>query len=180
MRSTPRFPLFTLVLTLGLVALTSQGLWAADESPLVGKMAPDFEANTLDGKKVKLSSFKDSPVVLDFWASWCPPCKQELPVLKEIYTKLKGQGLKIVAVSIDGKVDDLKKFLQSNPLPFTVLHLPTADVKAVAEAYKLTGIPRVLYVTKQGKVKSDTSGYHEKADILKHIAALGVDTSAAK
>jgi peroxiredoxin len=163
----------------GLV-LAQQAVWAEDQSPLVGKAAPDFTAKGLQGEPVALSTLKGSPVVLCLWASWCPDCRKELPVLAEVHNKLKSQGLKVVAVSLDRDEEAMRKFLADNPLPFTVLHLSPDAAKKVTDAYKLTGIPRVLFLDKKGVVKADTTGYHEKAAILGHIQELGVDTSAAK
>ncbi len=163
---------------LGLAAGTA--LPRDEESKLVGKVAPDFTAKDLKGKDVKLSSFKGSPVVLDFWATWCPPCLVELPRLKKIYEKLKTQGLKVVAVSVDQSPAAVTEFLKKNPLPFTVLHLPRASVRKVVDGYGIEGIPTVLYLDKKGIVKAHTVGLHEKADILKEIAKLGVDVSSAK
>jgi thiol-disulfide isomerase/thioredoxin len=151
---------------------------AEAEKNFEGKAPIDFTAIDLDGKPVALSSFKGKPVVLDFWATWCPPCRAELPLLEEAYAKLKAQGLEVVAVAVDETVDDVKKFLQDNKLSFTVLWLDgsTPEGKRVSSEYGVTAIPRTLYIGPDWVIKSDTTGLHEKSEIYKALSSIGLKT----
>ncbi len=148
------------------------------EKSFEGKEPIDFTAVDLDGKPVALSSFKGKPVVVDFWATWCPPCRAELPLLEEAYAKLKAQGLEVVAVAVDETVVDVQKFLTDNKLSFTVLWLDgsTPEGKKVSADYGITAIPRTLYIAPDWVIKSDTTGLHEKAAIYKALASIGLKT----
>lgn len=149
---------------------------------LRGKQPPDFTARTLDGKPVRLSSLRGKPIVLDFWATWCPPCSAELPILDELYKALRAQGLQVVAVSLDRELDRLREFLDEKPLSFTVwwLDRTSGDYDAVIKAYGIQAIPRTLYINRQFIVKEDTIGLHPRDAIIKAIGALGIDVTAAK
>src|SRR5262249_45171547 len=81
-----------------------------------GDRARDFESKTLKGETVKLSQLRGKVVLLDFWASWCEPCKKELPLLAKMAPRLKEQGVEIVAVNIDEKKDNAEAFLKEHGL----------------------------------------------------------------
>ncbi len=153
-----------------------------EHATLKGKKPPSFTAYNLKGKAVKITAFKGKPVVLDIWTTWCGPCRKELPILEEIYTKLKSKGLRVVAVSCDMSKDDVAAFLREHPVSFTVLWLdPTStEGRRMSEAYKLTAIPRTLYIGRDWIIKEDTVGLHPKSAILEAIARLGIDVSAAR
>ena len=103
---------------------------------LVGKACPDFSVPGLKGGTVKLSDFKGKPVIVDFWASWCKPCRKALPFFSKQYRKLKKQGVEIIAVNIDKTKGQAKKFLKAEKmsLPFSVAH--DAGGKKVASKYQ--------------------------------------------
>ena len=147
----------------------------SDQITLAGNPPIDFTAVDLDGKPVAISSFKGKPVVLDFCATWCPPCRAELPVLDEAFGKFSGQGLQVVAVFVDEDVAAVKKFLADNKYHFTVLWLdPASDEgKRVDKEYGITGIPRTLYVAGDWTVRSDNTGFSGKDETVKALAGLG-------
>jgi len=151
-----------------------------ESKDLTGEAPPDFTAQDLDGKPVEFSSFKGKPLILDFWSTWCAPCLRELPILDELYGKLKGEGLQVVAISTDMSLDAVKSYLKKSPFSFTVLWLAPEASGEVSDDYGITGIPRTLYIGDDWLVKADTTGLHPKKDMLEHIKALGVDTSAAE
>lgn len=76
----------------------------AAREPLVGKAAPDFQVVTLDGRKLTLADFKDQVLVINFWATWCVPCKQELPLLDKYYRAQEHAGLRVLAVTTEDSV----------------------------------------------------------------------------
>src|SRR5262245_45090021 len=85
------------------------GVEAALQGNFIGKMAPDFELDTLDGKKVKLSDYRGKAVLLNFWATWCGPCKIEMPWFVDLQKQYKDQGLEIVGVAMeDTKTEKIK------------------------------------------------------------------------
>ncbi len=153
-----------------------EGKDLAEQAPI------DFTAQDLEGNSVKLSDFQGQPIVLDFWATWCPPCVRELPILEEIYGHLKDQGLLIVAVSSDRDVQEVKRYLQDHPVSFTVLWLDprSAESERVDEEYGIVAIPRTLYISSDWIITADTTGLHPKKDIVAAIRGLGLDTGSIR
>ena len=113
---------------------------------------------TLDGQPFDISQYKGKVVVVDFWATWCGPCRAELPNLKAVYEKYHGRGLEVVGVSLDDNKDDLVKFLKENHLPWKILvstepH-PSGFDNPIADQYGISGIPTVFLMNRDGKVVS--------------------------
>ncbi|SMD02878.1 TlpA disulfide reductase family protein [Pedobacter nyackensis] len=115
-----------------------------------GMPAPEFAYSDLNGKKWGPKDFKGKYLIIDFWASWCGPCRQEIPHLKEVYKKYKDKGLDILAVSIDAKVNDWKKALNEEKMPWTQAHAP--ESKPVMSSYLFSGIPYLVLVDKEGRI----------------------------
>lgn len=117
----------------------------------VGALAPDFELNDVyTGKPVKLSSFNGRPVWVNFWASWCPPCKAELPDMKQRYDKYRGKGLVLLGVDLREDNATVKQFTQLNSYDWTFV----IDSGDVSDRYFVTGIPTHVFVDKTGVIKS--------------------------
>lgn len=116
-----------------------------------GKMFTDFSVETSDGKTVKLSDFvgKGEYVLVDFWASWCGPCRREMPGLKEIYNKYEGKGLKVLGVAVWDTPADTKQAVAELQLPWTIIdnaqRVPT-------DLYGITGIPHIIMFAPDGKI----------------------------
>ncbi|AAC06493.1 TlpA disulfide reductase family protein [Aquifex aeolicus] len=83
-----------------------------------GQKIPNVTLTTPDGKKVSIEEFKGKVLLINFWATWCPPCKEEIPMFKEIYEKYRDRGFEILAINMDP--ENLTGFLKNNPLPFPV------------------------------------------------------------
>lgn len=115
----------------------------------------DFELPGLDGKAVKLSAMKGSVVLLNFWATWCPPCRAEIPSMEAFYTRLKAKGLKILAVDLAEDEAKVKDFASSNKMATTVLL--DAD-GAVGGTYGAESIPTTYIVAKDGSILGRTIG----------------------
>jgi thiol-disulfide isomerase/thioredoxin/outer membrane lipoprotein-sorting protein len=143
---------------------------------LTGKEAPDFTLNDLADTPVTLSKLRGKPVLLDFWASWCGPCRMELPHVQELYTEYAGKGLQVVAVSVDAAVDDAKKAVEEDKLTFPILWTDpsSAEAQQIMEAYGVSGIPRLLLIDANGIVQADMTGYHEKAQLVEALAKVGL------
>jgi thiol-disulfide isomerase/thioredoxin len=125
---------------------------------LEGKPAPDFSLDTLDGKKIKLSDLKKNVVVLDFWATWCPPCRKSLPHVEEVSKKkdLADKGLKVLAVNAQEDKAKVEKFMKDNNFTFTV---PMDKDGKVMQDYGIQGIPTTIVVSRGGKVHKVFVGF---------------------
>ena len=103
----------------------------------IGQVAPDFELPGRQGT-VKLSDYKGKTVYLDFWASWCGPCKQSFPWANEMQTRYNGKGLRVVAINLDQKTDDAKTFLNDNTARFDVAFDQPGKIP---RTYAIKGMP---------------------------------------
>ncbi len=117
----------------------------------VGKPAPNFEFQDVEGKTVTLDQYKGKVLVLDFWASWCGPCRKEIPTMKGIYEEFKGKGVEFLSVSIDSKKEAWEKALAEEAMPWIQGWTPDAG-KSVMETYQFGGIPFILLIDKDGNI----------------------------
>jgi peroxiredoxin len=139
---------------------------------LSGQKAPDFTLKDINGKSMSLSSFKGKVVLLNFWATWCPPCRAEIPAMNKLNQLLKNKGLVILAVSTDRSVDDVKDFLSSVPVNFTVV---TDEKLAVTRnLYKVFMVPTTFLIDKRGIIVKKYFGERNwtEPEIIKEIEAL--------
>ncbi|MBI5056623.1 MAG: TlpA family protein disulfide reductase [Nitrospirae bacterium] len=128
---------------------------------IIGEKAPDFTLKDMSGKSVTLSSFKGKLVVLNFWATWCPYCRQERPHLKSLYETYKGKDLVIIAVSTDRSEKPLKKFMEYNPAPYIVL----SDTEGFAAVpYNVMSLPTTFLIDREGKISRKFMGMVEWED----------------
>ena len=118
--------------------------------PRAGDVAPDFTAQTLDGKTVRLSDFRGQPVVLNFWASWCAPCVQEVPSLEAFQHVLGPQGVVVLGVSIDTSQKRYEQFLRRFRVDFPTARDPEANISS---NYGTFQIPETYLIDSTGKVR---------------------------
>jgi peroxiredoxin len=122
----------------------------------VGQAAPDFELPSLGGQSVRLSDYRGKVVFLNIWASWCPPCRQEMPSMEALYNRLKDRRFKMLAVSLDrGGEEDVRPFIARFGLTFPVLLDPE---NKTFKLYGLTGVPETFIVDKKGVVANKIIG----------------------
>lgn len=146
------------------------GETTAPEIPLKGKPAPAFTLVTLDGKKVSLSDYKGRPVVVNFWATWCAPCKLEMPWFEEFRQKYQAQGFEILGIAEDdaGK-DEIAKTAKKVAVTYPIL---LTDGK-VAPAYGgVDMLPTSFYVDRKGVVVTETVGLASKDEVEANIQKL--------
>lgn len=143
---------------------------APDSSPRIGSLAPDFELTDVNtGQPVKLSSLNGKPIWINFWASWCPPCKVEMPIMKQVYTKYKNQGLVIVGVDMREKVDEVKLFTGSNGYDWTFVIDSDGQV---TDRYFVSGIPSHFFVGKDGLIKSIRVGEMTSGEMEENVSKI--------
>lgn len=118
--------------------------------PQIGLTAPDFTLKDLNGNTVKLSSLRGKPVYLNFWASWCPPCKAEIPEIQNFY-QINKDNVTVLAVNLtfNDKLSDVVNLLKASNANFPVL-LDTNAKSSVADAYQVYGIPASFFIDKNG------------------------------
>ncbi|MFQ5649858.1 MAG: TlpA family protein disulfide reductase [bacterium] len=137
-----------------LVALVAQP--ALTKQPVVGSKAPNFSLTTFDGEQVTLSKLRGHVVVLDFWASWCKPCRQELPFLDLLRKKYSKHGLKVVAVNIDNQPQKALEFLQTYSIKLRSLW---DKKKEVVSAYDVEAMPTTFIIDRDGWIRYLHSGF---------------------
>jgi cytochrome c biogenesis protein CcmG, thiol:disulfide interchange protein DsbE len=181
MQPIPRRILLVLLLLLGLgwifVSRTSPEATTAGSIPVpqVGFLAPDFTLNDIDGDAVALSSLRGQPVVLNFWASWCPPCKAEMPALQAVSLAYEGQA---VVLAVNAANQDLSAnalaFLSQNSLTFPVLF----DRDGTAQRlYSVQSLPTTFFIDAVGKIRDlVVGGPMTEAGLRSRIDALLEET----
>ena len=123
----------------------------------VGKPAPDLVVERLDGKPLALSSLRGKVVLLDVWASWCPPCLKELPMLDAMAKRLRSRGVEIVAVSVDQKRANVVKFLDSQPRwSLTIAHDPRQQIADTLQPEKM---PTSYAIDRAGVIRYVNGGF---------------------
>jgi len=124
--------------------------------------APDFSLKTSSGKKITLSKLRGKLVVVNFWATWCGPCRAEIPGFMDVYEKYKSKGLEIVGVSLDeGGWNDVKPFVKQFNIPYPIV----LGNQRVAEKYgNIEAIPTTFIVDKDGNIVSRHIGYMKEED----------------
>lgn len=147
-----RFFLFPLIFQLGLMTVTGAGCGSNKMNELGYSSAPDFTLPTLadSSKTVQLSNISQkAPVLLAFWATWCPTCREEIPELNKYYDRYSSRGLQFLAVNVEEKADDLRLFQEKHLMKYPVLLDENGET---ADRYGLTGLPAVLVLAKGGKI----------------------------
>ncbi len=124
---------------------------AAAEKVKLGKVAPHFSYPTPEGVMVSPEDYKGKIVVIDFWASWCGPCRNEIPHLKEVYEKYRSKGVEMLSVSIDKKEADWHKALTEENMAWAQVLAPNAG-KQTMKDYQFSGIPFIIILDKEGKI----------------------------
>jgi thiol-disulfide isomerase/thioredoxin len=150
-----------------LVASTAGALAPGDAPPAIDM--PDQA-----GKKVDLHELKGKVVLIDFWASWCGPCKQEMPVLEELHKKYAKDGLVIVGVNIDNNAKKMNNFLKGTPATFRIVHDRKLDI---ASKYEPATMPSSYFIGRDGKVRYVHEGFKKRdaAELEQRIKTLLAD-----
>jgi len=152
------------VLTIGILwTLASRAPAAANTggapppSPREGFSAPDFTLDLLDGGQVTLSDLRGKAVLINFWATWCPPCRAEMPAIEAVYRSHKDLGLEVLAVNTTNQDDQAAAaaFVEELELTFPV---PLDRTGAVSASYNLRGLPSTYFIDRQGVIRSVVVG----------------------
>lgn len=136
---------------------------------MLGKKAPDWTLKDINGKDVNLSDFRGKVVILDFWATWCPPCRREIPGFIELQQQYEKSGLVVVGISFDKAVGTVKSFAQKLEINYPLV----MGKMELAKAYGgITSIPTTFILDRTGKIVKSFVGFHAKSEFEKEIKPL--------
>ncbi|MEE8318786.1 MAG: redoxin family protein [Dehalococcoidales bacterium] len=144
--------MLVIVFTLG---LGLAGCSSAGTAPEVGKLAPDFQLSNLEGQSVSLSDFRGQPVLVNFWASWCGPCRYEMPFLQQIHEEQAANGLVVLGINLGESPGEVREFMGEFGLTFTTLLDSEQDV---ALMYNVRSIPTTLLIDENGVIQGRKVG----------------------
>jgi peroxiredoxin len=153
----------------GAIVLTAWVGRARYQPVLAGSVAPDFEALTMDGRTVRLSDYRDKVILLNVWATWCAPCREEMPSMQRLHEAFAGdEDFEVVAVSIDAPIGqrdasgnaggDLAGFAKEFGLTFSILHDPSGRIQ---RTYQTTGVPESFVIGRDGVIRRKIAGTTE-------------------
>jgi peroxiredoxin len=118
--------------------------------PQKGFAAPDFELETLSGRTIALSELRGQVVLINFWATWCPPCRAEMPAIQQVYEQYRDQGFEVLAVNLQEQDAQMSAFVEERGLTFPIL--PDRD-GSVSLVYRVTSIPTTFFVDRSGIIQ---------------------------
>ncbi len=135
---------------LALLALLAWGLKKAQAGPVQRGMAPDFSLTGFDGRKVTLSKLRGQVVIVNFWASWCPPCREEAAYLEQTWRKYQDQG--VVFIGVDYADTDKEALAYIKEFDITYINGPDIGTR-ISQAYNIQGVPETFYVARNGELR---------------------------
>ncbi len=130
---------------------------------------PDFTLNTLDGRAVSLTDFRGQPVLINFWATWCPPCLEETPELAAAYDALKERGVAFIGIGMQDETSKLRQFVDDHRVPYTIVEDPLGKV---GDQYRVLGMPTTFIVDKDGLLRKSIQGAVNQEQIMEALSAL--------
>jgi peroxiredoxin len=138
-------------------------------------LAPDFTLRTLDGQEITLSQLRGKIVLLDFWATWCGPCRESIPHFVQIYKTNRENGFEMIGLSVDkGDEGVVRRFIESMEIPYLIVIAP----EEVVRNYKVTAIPTTFLIDKEGKIRERIMGFN--STIAQEMTAKLKDLTSEK
>lgn len=140
----------TFAVLLALLGLLAWGLKKVQAGPVSSGMAPDFTLTSFDGRTLKLSELRGQVVIINFWASWCPPCREEAAYLEQTWRKYEGKG--VVFIGVDWVDTEKEALAYMDEFDLTYFNGPDIGTR-IAQAYNIQGVPETFYVAKNGELR---------------------------
>ncbi|CAM3939800.1 redoxin domain-containing protein [Alkalicoccus chagannorensis] len=135
-----------------------------------GDLAPDFELTTLEGETVQLSDFRGSPVMLNFWATWCPPCRAEMPDMQQVYDDGDLEVLAVNLTSSESSADDVSTFVTDFGLTFPILMDEEAEI---SDLYEIQPVPTSYFIDENGRIQQASYGPVNEEQMRQQAEMLG-------
>lgn len=143
------------VLILALLSLLGWGVYKADKAPLENGLAPDFSLTSFKGENITLSQLRGKVVIINFWASWCPPCREEAAYLERTWRKYKDQGVVFIGVDYADATEPALAYMKEFDL--TYFNGPDLGTR-ISQKYYIKGVPETYYVAKDGTLRGNHIG----------------------
>lgn len=159
----------TFAVLLTLLGLLAWGLKKAQAGPVEKGMAPDFTITGFDGRTVTLSELRGQVVIINFWASWCPPCREEAAYLEETWRKYQGQG--VVFIGVDYVDTEKEALAYIKEFDITYLNGPDIAMR-ISQAYNIQGVPETFFVAKNGELRGVHIGPMQSPQLDEEIEEL--------
>lgn len=147
-----RLPLPAMIAVLAVMVVLSTDV----SSGLEQTAAPDFTLKSTDGKNIRLSEYRGDVVLINFWASWCGPCLQEMPILSDLHKRYQSLGFTVLGVNVEEDSSDARRLLGKMPVSFPVL---LDNTSAVSKQYDVVAMPSTVIVDRNGNMRYLHKGY---------------------
>ena len=156
------------LLVLLFISFTGLGLCQEKNSP-----APDFTGKTSNGKQIKLSDYHGKVVLIDFWASWCPPCREEMPELVKFYKEHRDSDFTLIAVNIDDKSSNMENFLDKL-FPEPEFPIIVDNHQQIPPLFNIEAMPTTIFIDKKGEIRYRHDGFKKDyvSDFNKELSQL--------
>jgi peroxiredoxin len=162
----------SIVLLTGLTGVHATEKLAQTLTPVEGKpVAPEFSLRDIEGKMHKLSDYRGKPIILNFWATWCPPCREEMPAMQRAWTKLQHEDIALLAIDVGEDEDTIFTFTADYSVEFPLL----MDVdSSIIQQWPVLGLPTTFVIDPQGRIVYRAAGGREWDDpvLLDKVRAL--------
>ena len=136
---------------------------------MVNRPAPDFTITTFKGDKISLGELRGKPVVINFWASWCPPCREEAPLLEHTWRVYKGRGVAFIGVDIQDKKEDALAYIREFDITYPNGPDPTGEISI---DYGVSGLPVTFFVSRDGKIIRRWVGALQRGVIISAVEEI--------
>jgi cytochrome c biogenesis protein CcmG/thiol:disulfide interchange protein DsbE len=146
-----------------------------EEKEPTSPLAPDFTLRTLDGQEITLFKLKGKVILLDFWATWCGPCRESIPHLIQLYNTYQKNGLEVIGMNMDREnISTVRHFVKSMDIPYPIAITPYQ----VERSYGVTGLPTTILIDKDGRIREKIAGY--TSEIAKQMTAKALELISEK
>jgi peroxiredoxin len=142
---------------------------ASGPAPRIGEPAPEFEVLGLDGETFRLSDFRGQPVWINFWATWCPPCRAETPDMQAVYEANQDAGLVLIALSIAESADTVRDYVERVGVTYTI---GLDQSTAISATYRIVGLPTHFFIDRDGIVRELRIGSMSRGTMEKKVEAI--------